>query len=593
MKITIILKEGKNMKKRGFIAAIGSIALLLSGCGSGSSVAKYKAGEYTATAAGRNGDVTLHVTFTSDKIEKITTENQETKGIGADAIDTLIQKTIDDQAVPADMVSGATISSTAYITALKDAIAQAGGTASTASASAESNDYSTTDADVIVVGGGAAGMTASVTLADQGYSVILLEKSDKLGGNTPAAANGINAADSQVQLNDQQYKDAGASVEGLENLQSQNPEARKNLVDAFAENSGSVIDWMSNDLGVSVKVDIQEDSRNTVQNYYMLQADADGSTGITLTNAMETALAKRDVTVYKNTDATSLITDEDGKVTGVKADCDDDQEREFTGKAVLLATGGFGHNQELLAKINPKLANATTDEIAPTTGEGLLMAEAVGAKTVDLDAIQTFPVVITGYGMCTPNKLPGGMSLDGAIIVNDNAERFTAEQFEAGDAILQQPNGNAYMIFGENDLNDDMKQIMSAGYVQEADSLSELGEKLGIDGDTLAKTVSAYNDDIADGTDDAYGRQNPTAVDTSGKFYGFKYGVGAHYFMGGILIDENTHVLNEDEQPIEGLYAAGEVTGGFHGTQRIDGSGIGDSFIFGRIAGNSIGEALK
>lgn len=581
------------MKKRGFIAAIGSIALLLSGCGSGSSVAKYKAGEYTATAAGRNGDVTLHVTFTSDKIEKITTENQETKGIGADAIDTLIQKTIDDQAVPADMVSGATISSTAYITALKDAIAQAGGTASTASASAESNDYSTTDADVIVVGGGAAGMTASVTLADQGYSVILLEKSDKLGGNTPAAANGINAADSQVQLNDQQYKDAGASVEGLENLQSQNPEARKNLVDAFAENSGSVIDWMSNDLGVSVKVDIQEDSRNTVQNYYMLQADADGSTGITLTNAMETALAKRDVTVYKNTDATSLITDEDGKVTGVKADCDDDQEREFTGKAVLLATGGFGHNQELLAKINPKLANATTDEIAPTTGEGLLMAEAVGAKTVDLDAIQTFPVVITGYGMCTPNKLPGGMSLDGAIIVNDNAERFTAEQFEAGDAILQQPNGNAYMIFGENDLNDDMKQIMSAGYVQEADSLSELGEKLGIDGDTLAKTVSAYNDDIADGTDDAYGRQNPTAVDTSGKFYGFKYGVGAHYFMGGILIDENTHVLNEDEQPIEGLYAAGEVTGGFHGTQRIDGSGIGDSFIFGRIAGNSIGEALK
>lgn len=581
------------MKKRGFIAAIGSIALLLSGCGSGSSAAKYKAGEYTATAAGRNGDVTLHVTFTSDKIEKITTENQETKGIGADAIDTLIQKTIDDQAVPVDMVSGATISSTAYITALKDAIAQAGGTASTASASAESNDYSTTDADVIVVGGGAAGMTASVTLADQGYSVILLEKSDKLGGNTPAAANGINAADSQVQLNDKQYKDAGASVEGLENLQSQNPEARKNLVDAFAENSGSVIDWMSNDLGVSFKVDIQEDPRNTVQNYYMLQADADGSTGITLTNAMETALAKRDVTVYKNTDATSLITDDDGKVTGVKADCDDDQEREFTGKAVLLATGGFGHNQELLAKVNPKLANATTDEIAMTTGEGLLMAEAVGAKTVDLDAIQTFPVVITGYGMCTPNKLPGGMGLDGAIIVNDNAERFTAEQFEAGDAILQQPNGNAYMIFGENDLNDDMKQIMSAGYVQEADSLSELGEKLGIDGDTLAKTVSAYNDDIADGTDDAYGRQNPTAVDTSGKFYGFKYGVGAHYFMGGILIDENTHVLNEDEQPIEGLYAAGEVTGGFHGTQRIDGSGIGDSFIFGRIAGNSIGEALK
>ena len=580
------------MKTRRFASAVGCIALLLSGCGSGPSAAKYKAGEYTATAAGRNGDVTLHVTFTSDKIEKITTENQETQGIGAAAIDTLIQETIDNQAVPADMVSGATISSNAYVTALKDAIAQAGGTVATAWASAEGNDYSTTDADVIIVGGGAAGMTAAVTLADRGDSVILLEKSDNLGGNTPAAANGINAADSQVQLNDQQYKDAGASVEGLENLQSQNTEARKNLVDAFAENSGSVIDWMNSDLGVDFKVDIKEDPRNAVQNCYMLQADADGSTGITLTNAMETALSKRDVTVYKNTDAISLITQDD-QVTGIKADCDDGQEREFTGKAVLLATGGFGHNQELLAKVNPKLANATTDEIAPTTGEGLLMAQAVGAKAVDLDAIQTFPVVISGYGMCIPNKLPGGMSLDGAVIVNDNAERFTAEQFEAGDAILQQPNGDAYMIFGENDLNDDMKQIMSAGYVQEADSLSELGEKLGIDGDTLAKTVSAYNDDIADGTDDAYGRQNPTAVDASGKVYGFKYGVGAHYFMGGILIDENTHVLDEQEQPIAGLYAAGEVTGGFHGTQRIDGSGIGDSFVFGRIAGNAIASALK
>ena len=122
------------------------------------------------------------------------------------------------------------------------------------------------------------------------------------------------------------------------------------------------------------------------------------------------------------------------------------EEVTFTGKAILIATGGFGHNQELLGEMNPQLANATTDEIAPTSGEGLLMAQAVGAKAVDLGNIQTFPVVMEGYGMVTPNKLPGGFGVN-AVIVNQEAERFTAEGFEIGDAILAQPEGAAYMLF--------------------------------------------------------------------------------------------------------------------------------------------------
>ena len=147
------------------------------------------------------------------------------------------------------------------------------------------------------------------------------------------------------------------------------------------------------------------------------------------------------------------------------------------------------------------------------------------------------------------------------------------------------------MIFDENVLNDDLKQMLSSGFVQEASDAKELGEKLGIDGDTLKKTIDAYNEDVSDGADDEFGKENAATLE--GKLYGFKYGVGAHYFMGGILINENTQVLDEDENPIEGLYAAGEVTGGFHGTQRIDGSGIGDSFTFGRIAGRTMAEAVK
>ena len=554
--------------------------------------AAYTPGTYDATASGIDGDVTLHVTFSEDAITDITADHNETPGIGADAIELLIGQTLEAQAVPADAVSGATVSSTAFLDALKDAITQAGGdaseTAAAPEAAAEPVSY-TTEADIIVIGGGAAGMTAAVTAADQGVSVILLEKSSRLGGNTPAAANGTNAADSAVQLADPQYQEAGADVDGLKNLQLQNDEAREDLVNAFAENSGEVIDWLSG-LGVKFTVDIKEDDRNPVQNYYMLSATAGGSTGITMTKAVQDYLDTTDVIYYLNMDAKELVQDESGAVTGVKAIDGNGEEITFTGKAVLIATGGFGHNQELLGEVNPKLANATTDEIAPTSGEGLLMAQAVGAKAVNLDCIQTFPVVMENYGMVTPNKLPGGFGVN-AVIVNDNAERFTAEGFEIGDAILSQPEGNAYMIFREDQISEPMQNIINGGYVASADTAAELGEALGLDGEALQAAVDAYNEDVADGTDDAFGKENPLPLE--GTLYGFKYGVGAHYFMGGILINDKTQVLDEDENPIDGLYAAGEVTGGFHGTQRIDGSGIGDSFTFGRIAGRELAAAVS
>ncbi|MBR1560103.1 MAG: FAD-binding protein [Clostridia bacterium] len=576
----------KHLKISLFIALVAA-ALLMN-----ASAAAFTAGTYDATAAGRNGDVTLHVTFSDDAITDITTEHEETPGIGLDAIDALIAQTLEAQAVPADTVTGATVSSTAYVTALSDAIAQAGGdpealVGEAAPAAAEAIEYDT-EADLIVIGGGAAGMTAAVTAHDLGIDVILLEKSGVLGGNTPAAANGVNAANAQVQLNDAQYVSVGASVAGLVELQTQNELARENLARAFAENSGEVIDWLS-DMGVEFSVDIQEDPRNPVQNYYMLKAEADGSTGITMTRAVQNALNERGITVYTDMDATELTTGPLGVVTGVIATDANGQQVTFTGRAVLIATGGFGHNPELLAEANPKLANATTDEIAPTSGEGLIMARAVGAKAVDLEHIQTFPVVMDGYGMVTPNKLPGGFGVS-AVIVNKDAQRFTAEGFEIGDAILAQPDGAAYMLFREDQIAPDMQNIINAGYVASADTAKELGEALGLDGNQLQATVDAYNADVADGTDDAFGKQDPLPLE--GKLYGFKYGVGAHYFMGGILIDESCRVLNENEEAITGLYAAGEVTGGFHGSQRIDGSGIGDSFTFGRIAGRSIADTL-
>ena len=578
-------------KRKGFVL----LASLAAGSLLSMNALAYTPGTYDAAAAGIGGDIILHVTFSEDEITEITAEHNETAGIGADALDELIAKTLSDQAIPADAVSGATVSSNAYFQAMAEAVKQAGGDTETLFAQqedsteiAEAEEY-ITQADIIVIGGGAAGMTAAVTAADEGASVILLEKSSRLGGNTPAAANGVNAADSQVQLADPAYQEAQASVDGLKDLQLQNDLAREDLVNAFAENSGEVIDFLSG-LGVEFTVEIQHDDRNPVQNYYMLKAMADGSTGITMTKAVQQYLEASDVTFYLNMEATALVQDENRVVTGVKAVDASGNEVTFTGKAVLIATGGFGHNQELLGQVNEKLANATTDEIAPTTGDGLLMAQAVGAKAVDLEYIQTFPVVMENYGMVTPNKLPGGFGVN-AVIVNDNAQRFTAEGFEIGDAILSQPNGNAYMIFREDQVSEPLQNIINAGYVASGNTAAELAEALNLDPDALQATVDAWNEDVSDGVDDAFGKENPLPLE--GKLYGFKYGVGAHYFMGGLLINDHTQVLDEEEHPIAGLFAAGEVTGGFHGSQRIDGSGIGDSFTFGRIAGRVMAEYVK
>jgi flavocytochrome c len=360
----------------------------------------------------------------------------------------------------------------------------------------------------------------------------------------------------------------------------------------FIDNSAEAINYLT-DLGVEFTVEISEDERNTDSNYYLLKSEEDGTTTMTsIINALSNALEASGVILYKNTEATSLVQDENGVVVGVNAIGENEEELTFTGKAVVLCTGGFGQNQELIAEVAPEYANCITDELAPTTGDGLVMATEIGAEAVDLDQIQTFPAVISGYGMILPPNLPGGFGLNGTIYVNNAGERFVAEAFEIPDAILEQENGEVYAVFTEENLNDTMKELMDIGYVVSGDSAEELAEQLGIDADGLNAAIDTWNADAAStGTDSVFGREEITPLE--GTLYGYKFGVGAHYFMGGILIDEDTHVLNTDGNVIEGLYAAGEVTGGFHGTQRVDGSGTGDSIVFGRIAGHSAAEAAQ
>lgn len=341
-------------------------------------------------------------------------------------------------------MSGATLSCNAFLTALKDCVAQASGDFDELSSDVNKMavEYKT-QADVIIVGAGGAGLMAAATAANDGASVIVIEKSGIVGGNTLCASNGINAFDSDVQLADPAYQAADTSFEGFEALQT-NERSRKNLVDAFISNSAEAINYLS-ELGVEFTVEISNDDRNSSQNYYLLKSEADGTTTMTtVVAALDKAVKDADIPVYTGVAASELIQDADGRVCGVNATGPDGQELTFTANAVVLTTGGFGKNKDLIAEVAPAYANCITDEMAPTTGDGLLMAEKLGAKAVDLDQIQTFPSVIEGYGMSFP---AGGFMVDGTIYVNNSGERFCAEKFEVAPEILAQDKGEVYAIF--------------------------------------------------------------------------------------------------------------------------------------------------
>ncbi len=597
------------MRRTGWaVFGAAALAAVLAGSTVLADVAGLTPGTYSASAMGRNGEITLEVTFSEDGIEEISIQDEETPTIGEAAMDQMTAQAIDEQTLTPDVVAGATVSGGAFLTALADAAAQAGALAPAEESAEEPEsgaeepaeeaaDYSVTDADVIIVGAGGAGLTAAHTAIENGASVILLEKSGVVGGNSLCSMMGINAAGSNVQ---EELGMEYATTDLLKELQMRY-DGRENLVDAYVENSGKTVDWLHDSLGVEFEASVPmqeidpenplggvQDDHPSGDGLFMVKADADGSTAATLVNVLNTTLQNEGAIIYLNTTATGLVADDTGRVTGVKATGANGEELTFTGKAVLLATGGFGQNHEMVVEVRPDMANCVTDEIAPTTGDGIVMAEEVGAATVDLDKMQTFPHVVVGDTWLPPMAMPGGF-MTTAIFVNQDAKRYTTEGFDptTNDTLQQEM---VFTVFNEEDMNDDLKKLEARGLVKSGDTVEALAGELGLDAAALQETIDQWNADCDAGKDSQF--ENQTLKKLEGKLYGYRFGVGAHYMMGGVLINEKTQVLDENEEPIPGLYAAGEVTGGFHGSVRVDGSGTGDAFVFGHLAGLNVAEEV-
>lgn len=438
-------------------------------------------------------------------------------------------------------------------------------------------------ADIVVVGAGGAGMTAAIqAVLDGATNVVILEKMPITGGNTTRSTGGLNAAATQYQEAEGIEDSIDLFVEdtmiGGKELNN------KDLVTVMAKNSAAAVDWV-NEIGGDLSV-VGMFGGASVKRIH--RPSDTSAVGPMLVKTLNAKVAELGIPVLLETKAEKILLDEKGAVSGITATDKDGKEITINCKAVVLATGGFGANSDMVVKNKADLAGFATTNQAGATGDGIVMAEAVGAGFVDMDQIQTHPTVNPD----TQTMYTEGVRGNGAILVNKEGKRFVNE-LETRDvvsaAILEQTDGQCYMIFDQavRDSLSAIESYIKAGIVTEADTAQALGETIGVDGTALADTLTTYAGFAASKKDADFGRESMELPLDQPKYYAALCAPAVHHTMGGVKIDTTAEALKEDGTVIPGLFAAGEVTGGVHGANRLGGNAVTDIVVFGRIAGTA------
>lgn len=551
----------------------------------------FKAGTYSAEQKGHNGPIKVEVTVGSDQIEAITVDAAaETVGLGDVAIEKIKTQILESQGLGIDTVTGATVSSTAFLAAVTDALTQAGGDISALKAikpQTASIPVKDLETDIVVIGAGGAGMTAAVEAVSAGRKVIVVEKMPIVGGNTSRATGGMNAAGTSIQAaagikDDVEtfYKDTFTGGK-----EENDPEMLRILV----ENSAAAVDWV-NELGAGLtRVSLSGGATNP-----RIHTPEDGSAvGPVVVKVLHEKLTELGVEILTETTAIDIIEEGDAAV-GIVAQTADGQEFKIKAKAVIIATGGFGANAEMVQSFRPDLVGFSTTNHSGATGDGLKLAEDLEADLDDIEFIQIHPTTDPKSGYMFTEGLRG----DGAILVNQAGQRFTDELLTrdvVSANILKQTEGIAYLVTNEamRAENAALAGYVTKGYATECATLADVAKYLGVDTAVVEATMAGYETAITSGKDDLFGRTHLTKSLAQGPWYLLKVTPGIHHTMGGLNIDGKAHVLNEDGEVIKGMYAAGEVTGGIHGANRIGGNAVTDIIVFGRIAGQTAAAELE
>lgn len=442
--------------------------------------------------------------------------------------------------------------------------------------------------DIIIIGGGGAGMTAALEAKAAGMNPVIFEKMPTAGGNTMKSSSGMNASETKFQKeqnitdkNDLFYEETLKGGKGAND---------KEMLKFFVDHSASAIDWLD-----SIGIRLNNITITGGMKEKRTHRPEDGSAiGQYLVAGLVKNVHEKDIPLFVNANVKE-ITEKDGKVNGVKVLFNDKDEKTISSKAVIVASGGFGHNFDMIAKVRPDLKGLVTTNQPGSTGDGIAMIEKLGGYTVDMDQIQVHPTVNQDKSYLIGEAVRG----EGAILVNNEGKRFYNEmdtRDKVTAAINKLLEKHAYVVFdsGVKTRAKAVQQYEKLGLVTTADTIEALAKEIKVPADQLQKTLDTYNTAVKNKNDAEFGRATGMEHDLSaGPFYAIKIGPGIHYTMGGVKINTNTEVVTKDGKAITGLFAAGEVVGGLHGQNRIGGNSVAEIVIFGREAGQKSAEFVK
>ena len=617
------------------MAAVIAVSLFGYGCGAKSASTSSDAGvsgDFTATAKGFGGDVSVTLTLTDGVITGCTAEGKdETEGVGSQAIAKMPGEIAESGSIAVDGVSGATITSTAIKEAAAAALTAAGLNPDDYKTAVENDaaaEDSTVDADVVVVGAGGAGMTAAITAAAEGKSVVILESQSMVGGNSVRATGGMNAGKTVYQDENEFGESAGVektlktaaekyadneTITALAKTVSEQWAAYQanptgyfdsvelmeldtmiggkgindpELVETLCANSADAIDWLD-EHGITLH-NVSSFGGASVKRIHR-PVNAEGKTvsvGSYMIPLLQENCEKAGVKMMLDTTATEILTDANGAAVGVKATGASGETVTVNAKAVVLATGGFGANLDMVVKYKPELKGFMTTNAPGIQGQGIEMAQAIGAATVDMDQIQIHPTVEAN----TAALITEGLRGDGAILINEEGQRFIDEvgtRDVVSAAEIAQTGSYSWLVVDQAmaDASSVIQGYIKKGYTVTGATYEELGKAMGVDAAAFAETMEKWNGYVEAKNDPDFGRTGFANPLNTAPYYAVKVTAGVHHTMGGLKINANTEVLNEKGEVIPGLFAAGEVTGGVHGANRLGGNAVADFTVFGRIAG--------
>lgn len=556
---------------------------------------KGASGTFEGQADGKHGPIKVAVTLENEKIVDIEILETSENVVLSEPVYTKVRQTmINNNNVNVDAISGATETSNGYIKAVQAALEQAGVSLTGDKILVEHLLEQETEQtyDVVVIGGGGAGFSAALEAKNAGANVVLLEKMPAIGGNTLISGAEMNAPNTWVQeklgLEDSTELFYEDTLKGGDNL------GNPNLVKFLAENAQEAALWLRDYVGVNFLEDqLFQFGGHTVKRA-LIPSEHTGEDMITKFKLKADEL---EIPVKTETEATELIVEND-RVVGVKAVNAAGQELTFkANKGVIIASGGFGASIEMREKYNPEYgAQYLTTDAPGTTGDGIKMAEAIGADLVDMQYIQTYPVSNPETGVIS---LLADSRFDGAILVNQEGNRFV-EELERRDvisrAILAQTGGYAYQVWNQyigeiggtlEAHHEEFEMLEKQGLIHKADTLEEAAQFFNIPVDAFMATIEKVNTYAKNGKDEEFNHRAGLVEMTEGPFYIQKAVPSVHHTMGGIVVDVDSHVIDKNGNIIKGLYAAGEVTGGIHGSNRLGGNAIADITVFGRNAGQN------